>query len=451
MAAVAVADVGARGAAKVGVPARLPQRLARHRQARPPDQPLGLRDPVARVAAAHVADRGKAPVEHLAEIARRPVRDIAGVQLLQRREVGGRRGDVHMGVDQPRHQRVARGVDHQLGGVGDGPLRHLGDAPVGDHHVHAPAQAVAHPVEQVGIVDADAHGVVLRLLATRACGNDRRAASRRTGLPLAAARAPVNGSGMSAAPLLDVTDLARSFYGVQALRGASFAVREGTITALIGPNGAGKTTAFNCISGVIPPESGTVRFRGADITGLRPEQISQRGLVRTFQIARGFPTLTVLETLLLHGDAQPGEAMAAALFSPGRARAREAELVARAREVAARLRLDHVLDNLSTQLSGGQKKLLEIGRALMGKPGLILLDEPVAGVNPTLAVEIAERIRELRDDGLTFLIVEHDMDIVARLCDPIIVMAEGATLMEGRFEDIVADTRVQDAYLGRRR
>jgi ABC-type branched-subunit amino acid transport system ATPase component len=256
---------------------------------------------------------------------------------------------------------------------------------------------------------------------------------------------------MSAVPFLQVTDLARSFYGVRALRGASFTVREGTITALIGPNGAGKTTAFNCISGVIPPEQGTVRFRGEDITGWRPEQISQRGLVRTFQIARGFPTLTVLETLLLHGDAQPGEAMAAALFSPGRARAREAELVARARAVAARLRLDHVLDNLSTQLSGGQKKLLEIGRALMGQPALILLDEPVAGVNPTLSVEIAERIRELRDDGLTFLIVEHDMDIVARLCDPIIVMAEGATLMEGRFEDIVADTRVQDAYLGRRR
>jgi ABC-type branched-subunit amino acid transport system ATPase component len=255
---------------------------------------------------------------------------------------------------------------------------------------------------------------------------------------------------MSAAPLLEVEDVARSFYGVRALKGATFSVRRGTITGLIGPNGAGKTTVFNCISGVIPPEQGTVRFAGEDITGLRPEQISRRGLVRTFQIARGFPTLTVLETLLLHGAAQPGEGMAAALFSPGAARAREAELVERARSVAARLKLSHVLDNLSPALSGGQKKLLEIGRALMGNPKLILLDEPVAGVNPTLSGEIAERIRELQADGLTFLIVEHDMDIVARLCDPVIVMADGATLTQGRFAEIVADTRVQDAYLGRR-
>ena len=258
-------------------------------------------------------------------------------------------------------------------------------------------------------------------------------------------------SPMTAAPLLDVQDLARSFYGVRALKGATFSVRSGTITGLIGPNGAGKTTVFNCISGVIPPEAGSVRFAGEDITGLRPEQISRRGLVRTFQIARGFPSLTVLETLLLHGADQPGEGMASSLFSPGAARAREAELVDRAQDVARRLKLDHVLDNLSPALSGGQKKLLEIGRALMGQPKLILLDEPVAGVNPTLAVEIAQRIQELREDGLSFLIVEHDMDIVARLCDPVIVMAEGATLTEGRFEEIVADHRVQDAYLGRRR
>ncbi|MFN3937377.1 MAG: ABC transporter ATP-binding protein [Gemmobacter sp.] len=251
-------------------------------------------------------------------------------------------------------------------------------------------------------------------------------------------------------PLLSVRDLARSFYGVQALRGASFDVRAGTITGLIGPNGAGKTTAFNCISGVIPPESGAILFDGTDITGMRPDQISRRGLVRTFQIARGFPTLTVLETLLLHGEDQPGESMAAALFSPGAARAREAELVERAQAVAARLKLTHVLDNLSPALSGGQKKLLEIGRALMGRPKLILLDEPVAGVNPTLAREIGERIEELRAEGLTFLIVEHDMDVVARLCDPVVVMAQGATLTEGSFAQIVADARVQDAYLGKR-
>jgi len=252
-------------------------------------------------------------------------------------------------------------------------------------------------------------------------------------------------------PLMQVRNLQRSFYGVRALTDASFDVEQGTITALIGPNGAGKTTAFNCISGVIPPESGSVHFAGADITGLTPDRINAHGVVRTFQIARGFPTLTVLETLLLHGDDQPGEHMLTALFAPGRAKAREAALVERARSVAKRLKLDHVIDNLTDALSGGQKKLLEIGRALMAQPRMILLDEPVAGVNPTLAVEIAERIQQLNEeDGLTFLIVEHDMDIVARICDPVVVMAEGRTLMQGRFEDIAADARVQDAYLGKR-
>ena len=250
--------------------------------------------------------------------------------------------------------------------------------------------------------------------------------------------------------LLRVRGLERSFYGVRALRGTDLDVRAGTITGLIGPNGAGKTTVFNCLSGVIPAEAGQVTFDGTDITGWRPEQISQRGLVRTFQIARGFPKLTVLETLLLHGEEQPGEDVLAALFSPSKSRQREAELIERARDVARQLNLTEVLDNMSSDLSGGQKKLLEIGRALMGRPKLIMLDEPVAGVNPALAGEIAERIVELRETGLTFLIVEHDMDIVARLCDPVIVMAAGQRLTEGTFDEIVADTRVQDAYLGQR-
>ena len=250
--------------------------------------------------------------------------------------------------------------------------------------------------------------------------------------------------------LLCARGLERSFYGVRALNGASLDVRAGTITGLIGPNGAGKTTVFNCLSGVIPAEAGQVTFDGDDITGWRPERISQRGLVRTFQIARGFPKLTVLETLLLHGDAQPGENVLTAVFTPSLSRTRERELVDRAREVAEQLNLTHVLENMASDLSGGQKKLLEIGRALMGRPKLILLDEPVAGVNPALAGEIAERIAELREAGLTFLIVEHDMDIVARLCDPVIVMAVGARLTEGSFDEIVADHRVQDAYLGQR-
>lgn len=253
-------------------------------------------------------------------------------------------------------------------------------------------------------------------------------------------------------PLMQVRNLQRRFYGVRALADASFDVAEGTITALIGPNGAGKTTAFNCISGVIPPESGHVHVAGVEITGLTPDRINAQGVVRTFQIARGFPTLTVLETLLLHGDNQPGERMLTALFSARTAKRREAELLERAYGIAKRLKLDHVVNNLTDALSGGQKKLLEIGRALMARPRMILLDEPVAGVNPTLAGEIAERIQQLNaEDGLTFLIVEHDMDIVARICDPVIVMAEGRTLMQGSFDAIASDPRVQDAYLGKRR
>ena len=248
--------------------------------------------------------------------------------------------------------------------------------------------------------------------------------------------------------LLQVEDVSRSFYGLQALNGASFVVRSGTITGLIGPNGAGKTTVFNAISGIIPAEAGRIVFDGTDITRARPEEINHLGLVRTFQIARGFPKLTVLETLLLHGDAQPGEGLGTALFRPGAAAARERELMARAGEVAERLKLGHVLGNLSSDLSGGQKKLLEIGRALMARPKLILLDEPVAGVNPTLSGEIAARIQELRDEGLTFLVVEHDMGLVARLCDPVIVMANGTKLAEGSFERIAEDNAVQDAYLG---
>ncbi|WP_308916611.1 ABC transporter ATP-binding protein [Jannaschia sp. LMIT008] len=248
--------------------------------------------------------------------------------------------------------------------------------------------------------------------------------------------------------MLVATGIARGFYGVQALTAADLTVERGTVTGLIGPNGAGKTTMFNCLSGVVPPEGGTVTFEGVDVTGWRPEAIAQAGLVRTFQIARGFPSLTVLESLLLHGDRQPGEGLGAALL--GRGRARERALVARAEGVAERLNLTPVLHAMSTELSGGQKKLLEIGRALMGRPRLVLLDEPVAGVNPTLAIEIADRIAALRADGLTFLVVEHDMEIVKRLCDPVVVMAGGATLMQGSFADVVSDPRVQAAYLGTR-
>jgi branched-chain amino acid transport system ATP-binding protein/neutral amino acid transport system ATP-binding protein len=252
-------------------------------------------------------------------------------------------------------------------------------------------------------------------------------------------------------PLLEVRGLTRSFYGIRALDGVDLVVQPGTITGLIGPNGAGKTTLFNCVSGLIPPEGGRVRFDGRDITGWRADRVTQAGLVRTFQIARGFPRLSVLENLLLYGDRQPGEHFLRALVPTAESRRREAELSARALAVARRLGLARVIDAPASDLSGGQKKLLELGRALMTDPKLILLDEPIAGVNPTLAREIAEHLQALCAEGLTFLIIEHHLDLIARLCRPVIVMAEGRHLAEGPFTAIAADPRVQEAYMGRRR
>jgi ABC-type branched-subunit amino acid transport system ATPase component len=251
--------------------------------------------------------------------------------------------------------------------------------------------------------------------------------------------------------LLEVRGVARSFYGVHALSGVDLDAEAHRITGLIGPNGAGKTTLFNCISGILRPDSGAIRFAGRDITGMRPDAITRAGLARTFQIARGFPRLTVLEHLLLHGRNQPGERLSIALARTAAMRRREEELMTMAHAVAARLRLGRVLTQRAGELSGGQKKLLEIGRALMAQPELILLDEPVAGVNPTLAREIGERLRDLVSDGVTILLIEHQMDTISRLCDHVIVMAQGRRLTEGSFAQLAQDPLVQDAYMGRSR
>lgn len=250
--------------------------------------------------------------------------------------------------------------------------------------------------------------------------------------------------------LLEVRDLTRSYYGVHALRGVDLSVEAGRITGLIGPNGAGKTTLFNCVSGFVPPDAGSVAFDGHLITGWRPDRITAVGLVRTFQIARGFPRLSVMENLLLYGKHQPGERLAGAVLHSPSARRREAELRERATAIARRLNLTRVLGQRAAELSGGQKKLLEIGRALMADPRLLLLDEPVAGVNPTLAREIGEHLRGLVADGISVLLIEHHMDTIAALCDPVIVMAEGRHLRQGSFAELAADPMVQEAYMGRR-
>jgi ABC-type branched-subunit amino acid transport system ATPase component len=251
--------------------------------------------------------------------------------------------------------------------------------------------------------------------------------------------------------LLEVVGVEHSFYGVQALRGIDLTVEPHRITGLIGPNGAGKTTLFNCITGIVPPDRGRVVFDGRDIARLRPDQITSRGVVRTFQIARGLPRLSVLENLLLYGPHQPGERMLPALLRLASGRRREDALVARAVAIARRLNLWSVIENPASGLSGGQKKLLEIGRALMSEPKLILLDEPVAGVNPTLAREIGEHLKNLVREGITILLIEHHMDMVARLCDHVIVLAEGRRLAEGAFDEVAGDPAVQEAYMGRRR
>ena len=249
---------------------------------------------------------------------------------------------------------------------------------------------------------------------------------------------------------LSVRALRRGFYGVPVLQDMSFTVETGTITGLIGPNGAGKSTLFNVISGLLRPDSGSVSLRGQDVTGATPERLVRAGLVRTFQLARGFPKLSVFQHLMLYAPHQPGEHMLAAIFGSSKAREREQSNAEQAWSVARRLRLEHVLDNPITSLSGGQKKLVEIGRALMASPSLILLDEPMAGVNPTLGGQIAEHLLALHADGMTICLIEHDMSLIRQLCDPVVVLAEGRMLMTGSFDEVVDDPRVQEAYLGTR-
>jgi branched-chain amino acid transport system ATP-binding protein/neutral amino acid transport system ATP-binding protein len=255
---------------------------------------------------------------------------------------------------------------------------------------------------------------------------------------------------MASLPLLEVSRLRRSFGGVVALAGADLAVAEGSITGLIGPNGAGKTTLFNAVTGALRPDGGSVRFAGQDVTGWRPDQLARVGMARTFQIARGLPRMTVLENLLVYGRDQPGESFLAAVLRPPAARRREEELRAKAIDVMRRLDILAVADNRAADLSGGQKKLLELGRVLMSDPRLIMVDEPAAGVNPTLARRIATHIQDLRRGGITFLLIEHNMGLVAELCDRVVVLAEGRNLAEGSFAEIRSDARVQSAYLGQR-
>ncbi len=249
--------------------------------------------------------------------------------------------------------------------------------------------------------------------------------------------------------MLRVDNLERRFGGLVAVQDCSFEIQAGTITGLIGPNGAGKTTCFNMIAGALAPSSGKILLEGEDVTGLPTHKMFHRGIVRTFQIPHEFGKLTVLENLMVVPADQPGETLLQLWTRPSAVREKEQAVQERADEVLDFLNLTRVRDELAQNLSGGQKKLLEIGRTMMTEPRLVLLDEPGAGVNPTLLGEIRDMIQRLNvERGYTVCIIEHDMDLIASLCDPVIVLAEGTVLMEGPMESVRRDPRVLDAYLG---
>jgi len=248
-------------------------------------------------------------------------------------------------------------------------------------------------------------------------------------------------------PILQLDDVVQSFGGLMAVDHCSFDVPAGSITGLIGPNGAGKTTTFNLIAGVLVPDSGDIRFRGESIAALPPHRIAQRGLVRTFQTPRVFARMTVWENLMFAAPDQPGEGVLRA-WRRSAWQGREAELSQRAQGILAFMELGRLEDEYAGSLSGGQRKLLELARVLMIEPQMILLDEPTAGVNPTLSRTLIDRIQELNRQGTTFLIIEHDIDMIMRICHKMVVMHYGHRLAEGDPETVRKDPRVLEAYLG---
>ena len=251
--------------------------------------------------------------------------------------------------------------------------------------------------------------------------------------------------------MISVEHVSKSFGGIRAVDDCSIEVGRGRIVGLIGPNGAGKTTLFNIIAGVFSPDSGVIVLDGEDVTGRPPHELFARGLVRTFQIAHEFTRMSVLENLMVVPPRPLDESLPASWFRQGRIREDDRRVRERAEEVLDALRLGHLTYEEAGNLSGGQKKLLELGRTMMADAKVILLDELAAGVNRTLLVELTREIERLnRDQGYTFCVVEHDMDLIARLCDPVIVMAEGAVLTQGTMDEIRRNEAVIEAYLGAR-
>jgi ABC-type branched-subunit amino acid transport system ATPase component len=248
-------------------------------------------------------------------------------------------------------------------------------------------------------------------------------------------------------PLLEVIGITKHFGGVTAVDDVSFAIESGTITGLIGPNGAGKTTALGLIAGAIPADAGQVRFEGAEISNLPTFKRSRRGLVRTFQVSSEFSGLTLLENLVVAAPQLRTESMRASLLGPRAWRKQEEEIIDRALAVLIRFSMRDKANEYAGNLSGGQKRILEIMRGLMAQPKVLLLDEPMSGVNPTLIRQIEEHLLMLRDDGLAMILIEHELSVVGRLCAKVIVMAMGRVLAQGTMEQVRGNDEVVDAYL----
>jgi neutral amino acid transport system ATP-binding protein len=251
-------------------------------------------------------------------------------------------------------------------------------------------------------------------------------------------------------PILVVDDIRRQFGGLVAVDLEHLEVPRNTITALIGPNGAGKTTLFNLLTGFDRPQRGSWSFDGRPMQGMAAHQVAKAGMVRTFQLTKALSRMSVLDNLRLAATGQSGERMRTALL-PWTWRRKEAEITERAEVLLDRFNLAHMRHEYAGTLSGGQRKLLEMARALMVEPALVMLDEPTAGVNPALTQSLLEHVIALREGGMTVLFVEHDMDVVMGISDWVVCMAEGAVIAEGPPRSIMADERVIDAYLGTRR
>jgi len=250
-------------------------------------------------------------------------------------------------------------------------------------------------------------------------------------------------------PILEIINVYKSFGALDVINDCSLEVAQGSITGLIGPNGAGKTTLFNLIAGAIHPDHGEILYAGESITQSTPQDLFKRGLLRTFQIAQEFSHLTALENLMMVPPNQPGENIMNAWFRPGEVRTFETEVCQKANDVIDFLKLDHIKNELAGNLSGGQKKLLELGRTMMVDAKLVLLDEVAAGVNRTLLNHLLENILRLnRELGYTFFVIEHDMEVIAELCSTVIVMAEGRKMMQGSIEEIRNTAEVVEAYFG---